>query len=59
MALVDNGDGTFSIKIQNPFKELTDEEIVAIYKEVFGWDVKTSDKNWIGLARALIKASKK
>lgn len=47
------------IKLQNHFKELTDEEIVAIYKEVFGWDVKTSDKNWIGLARALIKASKK
>lgn len=39
-------------------KELTDEEIVAVYKDVFGWDVKTSDKNWVGLARALIKKLK-
>lgn len=58
MAIVDNGDGTFSIKRPNPFKELTDEEIVAVYKEVFGWDVKTSDKNWVGLARALMKKLK-
>ena len=55
MALVDNGDDTFSIKRPNPFRELTDEEIVAVYKEVFGWDVQTSDKNWVGLARAMMK----
>jgi hypothetical protein len=36
-------------------RELSDEEIADIYKEVFKWDVKASDRNWMGLARALIK----
>jgi hypothetical protein len=36
-------------------RELSDDEIADIYKEVFKWDVKASDKNWVGLARALIK----
>jgi hypothetical protein len=38
-----------------PAKGLSDDEIADIYKEVFKWDVKASDKNWVGLARALIK----
>lgn len=55
MGLRDNEDGTFSVVATSSFRELTDDEIVAVYKEVFGWDVKTSDRNWVGLARALIK----
>jgi len=39
-------------------RELSDDEIADIYKEVFKWDVKASDKNWVGLARALIKKAR-
>ena len=92
--MVDNGDGTFSIKSSYSFekqkpvawtdmkdcvmdshkqgwakdklqhytiplytapRELSDEEIAEIYKEIFKWDVKASDRNWIGLARAILK----
>ena len=47
--------GQCGTTIYKPFKELSDDEIADIYKEVFKWDVKASDKNWVGLARALIK----
>ena len=36
-------------------RELSNEEIASVYKEVFNWDVKESDRNWVGLARALLK----
>jgi hypothetical protein len=36
-------------------RELSDKEIAGIYKEVFNWDVKESDRNWVGLARAILK----
>ena len=44
MALVDNGDGTFSIKRPNPFRELTDEEIVAVYSTATGENVVVLEK---------------
>ena len=39
----------------HPVKELTDEEIIDAYKKIHGWDVKLGDKNWIGLARELMR----
>jgi hypothetical protein len=46
--------GNFSKPYTAP-RELSDEEIADIYKEIFKWDVKASDRNWVGLARAILK----
>jgi len=52
--MVDNGDGTFSIKPSYTFKnELTFEDIQQIYKDAFGWEITNPKDNWVLLAREI------